>query len=309
MTEIETNSKRHIAKWGFGMAPISLRMRTRYDSAVQTGLDLLHENLPYDAVALGDLSELKGMFNRCIRQDQWDWFSVHVELGNPPLAQMRRIASSLQRLRRAFRSQDYAAANSELGKLIGNNLCQYLENYQNDLHDQDESYDSGWIYILSTREQDSILKIGMTRRSVVQRVNEINSATGVVFPYSARRVFRVKYVARTERGIHELLSQYRMRTDREFFELPFADAARLIEEYLEESRLSWRKRGEVVWFDHDKRFGFIASDDENDVFVHASEVSRDELALLMPKSQVEYDLWLNHKGASAHNVRLITDDD
>ena len=84
-----------IAKWGFGMAPISERMQARYDAAVQTALDLMDGNLIFDEVNLDAISELKGMFNRCIRQDQWDWFSVFTELGTPPYHNMSKIVSAL----------------------------------------------------------------------------------------------------------------------------------------------------------------------------------------------------------------------
>ena len=41
---------------------------------------------------------------------------------------------------------------------------------------------AGWIYVLSTREIPDPLKIGMTTRTVLQRVREINDATGVAIP-------------------------------------------------------------------------------------------------------------------------------
>jgi hypothetical protein len=39
--------KKSIAKWGFGMAPISERMQARYDAAVQTTLDIIDGNLAF----------------------------------------------------------------------------------------------------------------------------------------------------------------------------------------------------------------------------------------------------------------------
>jgi hypothetical protein len=62
------SSSQNPSKWGFGMAPISSRKRTRYD-AVQTGLDLVEGNLPPERADLDHLSELKVMFNRCLRRD------------------------------------------------------------------------------------------------------------------------------------------------------------------------------------------------------------------------------------------------
>ena len=58
------------------MAPISDVMRRRYDRAVEVGLQVLVEDASMLDVDVDGLSELKGMFNRCARQDQWDWGSV-----------------------------------------------------------------------------------------------------------------------------------------------------------------------------------------------------------------------------------------
>ena len=68
----------------------------------------------------------------------------------------------------------------------------------------------------------------MTHRSISQRVKEINSATGVLIPFAARHVFRVKDATRAEKEIFELLSEFRLRFDREFFKLPFFKAVHLI---------------------------------------------------------------------------------
>jgi hypothetical protein len=72
-------------KWGFGMAPPKLNtQRTR----VKASEWLLHvlgsHNLPQsDDSCLELASILKGMFNRIVREDQWDWFTVAKQLGYP----------------------------------------------------------------------------------------------------------------------------------------------------------------------------------------------------------------------------------
>ena len=61
----------------FGFKPISNRMRPRYvaalqhvGSALQSG-GLREQDSEY-------FSEVKGMFNRCVRRDQWDWHTVYL---------------------------------------------------------------------------------------------------------------------------------------------------------------------------------------------------------------------------------------
>ena len=46
---------------------------------------------------------------------------------------------------------------------------------------------SSWVYILSTYETRKIFEIGMTHRSVEERVKEINAASGVVVPWGNTR--------------------------------------------------------------------------------------------------------------------------
>jgi len=76
----------------------------------------------------------------------------------------------------------------------------------------------------------------MTRRTVEQRVKEINAATGVIVPYGVRSSWRVGDTGKAESEIHALLVEYRVRDDREFFEIPFPQAFRLINNYLNDER-------------------------------------------------------------------------
>lgn len=297
--------QRVIPKWGFGMAPISSRMRSRYDAAVQTVLDVLYDNLSLEEVPLDDLSEFKGMCNRCLREDQWDWFSVFTELGEPPLDHLRKIVSDLILLRRSLKDKDFRAVEIVKRQLIRNNTCHFLHSYQNHISFQDSSSRAGWVYILSTREQPRILKIGMTQRSVSQRVNEINSATGVLIPFSARRVFRVIDALEAERDIHQQLQPYRVRSDREFFELDIGKATRLVTEYIEENRIRQRQNGTLLWFDNVKGYGFASSSKIGDVFLHKSEVRKEDLLQLQPGTIVQFDLGHSPRGPFAIRMSIL----
>lgn len=186
---------------------------------------------------LEKISELKGMFNRCLKKDQWDWFSVFDRIGFPDRVDMIRIVFLLSELRRSIASKDLEIVASVKMKLIDIKLLRHLQSYQDGLQLSSVDQKEGWIYILSTREQPSILKIGMTRRSVMQRVKEINAATGVLFPISARTVYRVKDASQAEKSIFCLLQPYRVRLDREFFNMDFQQAAKSIEDYLTHENL------------------------------------------------------------------------
>jgi cold shock protein len=65
-------------------------------------------------------------------------------------------------------------------------------------------------------------------------------------------------------------------------------------------------RGEVIWFDESKGYGFIKPDDgSQDVYVHFSAIAmKTKRRNLLPKQRVEYEVIDSPKGPAAHNVAL-----
>ena len=61
--------------------------------------------------------------------------------------------------------------------------------------------------------------------------------------------------------------------------------------------------GKVKFFDEEKGFGFIAGDDGEEVFLHASAVPED--AKITPGTRVEYGVIDGRRGKSALSVRVI----
>lgn len=207
-------------KWGFGMAPIITDVQQKREKCVSILLDAVKSESAseqiFDIIIQNKdaLSETKGLFNRIHRQDQWDWFTVFEQFGCPGRIKSKNIAYNISELRKVLLKEsdknisDFFKFFSEL------NLHKHLERFLNPEMSLKEPQK---IYILSTREQKDFLKIGFTTRGVVERVNEINSATGVVIPYGVRAVWCVKEAKVLEKKIHESLSEYRVRNDREFF--------------------------------------------------------------------------------------------
>jgi len=62
--------------------------------------------------------------------------------------------------------------------------------------------------------------------------------------------------------------------------------------------------GTVKWFNSRKGYGFISSEDGNDVFVHFSALSGegDEYKTLNENDKVEFDVVQGEKGPQASNV-------
>ena len=181
-----------------------------------------------------DLPQVKGLFSRAWRQDQWDWFTVFEELGRPGRRRAQQIASVLGHLRRALPDAEDEAVAAALEHLRSVGGVHHLRMYVHGA--APVSREVGFVYVLSTREAPNLLKIGYTERSVRERVNELNAATAVLLPYGARAVWVVKRARQVEAEVHALLAQYRVRRDREFFELPYPGAVSLIDDLIQRAR-------------------------------------------------------------------------
>jgi CspA family cold shock protein len=63
--------------------------------------------------------------------------------------------------------------------------------------------------------------------------------------------------------------------------------------------------GTVKWFNDTKGFGFIQSDDGQDVFVHQSEIQTDGYRSLAEGARVQFELTQGEKGPKALQVKQL----
>lgn len=228
-----------IKKWGFGAAPLKENQENRYKDNLTVVLEYIHNtSLPVSESLLNSISEVKGLFNRIIKQDQWDWFTVNMYFDYPLNYELVKIVCLLSDLRRDVKELNLTQIENTVGRILKTNFCLYVENF---LKFKNKSDTDDYIYILSRRDNKELLKIGMTTRDVIRRCNEINSATGVVFPFSPRRVFRVQDAAYAEKMVHKELAEYRIRNDREFFLLSYTKACEIIENILIDNDMMYYK--------------------------------------------------------------------
>lgn len=63
--------------------------------------------------------------------------------------------------------------------------------------------------------------------------------------------------------------------------------------------------GKVKWFNERKGFGFIETDEGNDVFVHFSAIQDSGFRTLQEGQRVSFEVQQGQKGPAVENVRAL----
>ena len=94
-------------KWGFGMAPPKEHTVVLRQKAARLVLKALSGEKSTDSDSLAEaISEVKGLFNRSKKMDQWDWFVDLEQLGLPERKRLGWIVRDLVILRKAIVNND-----------------------------------------------------------------------------------------------------------------------------------------------------------------------------------------------------------
>ena len=64
-------------------------------------------------------------------------------------------------------------------------------------------------------------------------------------------------------------------------------------------------KGTVKWFNAEKGFGFITTEEGNDVFAHYSQIQKDGFKTLEEGQEVEFDVVEGQKGLQAENITAV----
>ncbi len=110
---------------------------------------------------------------------------------------------------------------------------------------------TGYVYILSNPSMPNLLKIGFTERDVDERVDELNS-TGVPVPFEVEAVFGSPNAYEDEQAIHNILDEYRLASNREFFSIDIKNAIQHVIDYIN-SDPSFIKSPELLLNDTEKQ--------------------------------------------------------
>ncbi|WP_134699311.1 cold-shock protein [Ammoniphilus sp. YIM 78166] len=65
------------------------------------------------------------------------------------------------------------------------------------------------------------------------------------------------------------------------------------------------QKGTVKWFNAEKGFGFIETENGNDVFVHFSAIATDGFKSLDEGQRVQFEVVQGQRGAQASNVTKL----
>ena len=81
--------------------------------------------------------------------------------------------------------------------------------------------DTGTVYLLSNPayKKPSLYKIGSTYRLIAERIEELNSETGVAYPFELEYKIKIRDAEYYEKTIHKLFKKYRHRKNKEYFEI------------------------------------------------------------------------------------------
>jgi CspA family cold shock protein len=63
--------------------------------------------------------------------------------------------------------------------------------------------------------------------------------------------------------------------------------------------------GTVKWFNSEKGFGFITTEDGTDVFAHFSEIQKDGFKTLEEGESVTFEITQGQKGPQASNIKTV----
>jgi len=92
----------------------------------------------------------------------------------------------------------------------------------------------GRVYVLTNKAMPNLIKIGFTMNTVENRVNELSSATGVPYAYEIEFQVECRDPEFIEKSVHRNLNNFRVNSNREFFEVSPIMAAREILSLIDE---------------------------------------------------------------------------
>lgn len=144
------------------------------------------------AHALSNLSTFKGMINRCIKRDQWDWFFVYTRIGEPDHDTMRRTLGFIVGLRNSLK-ESISSAMSLITRLRATDPMLYrsiVDMTDTFISGQELSFapNLGRLTLFSDKSVKGVTKITILNQSVWSQLDKINLPNEKYAPVSILHV-------------------------------------------------------------------------------------------------------------------------
>ena len=87
---------------------------------------------------------------------------------------------------------------------------------------------AGYVYVLTNPTMKGLVKVGMTQKSVDERVRSLNSSTSVPKPFKVVHFVKSKDCIKLEKTVHQILGKRRANKRREFFDVSPRKAIKVV---------------------------------------------------------------------------------
>lgn len=104
----------------------------------------------------------------------------------------------------------------------------YYTSRKKNIYENREGDGDSWVYILTNISMPHLIKIGHTDKTPDERAFQISRSTGVPLEFNVSYAFRCFNARMFELELHRYLKEYRLRTDREFFQMSVEQAKEII---------------------------------------------------------------------------------
>ena len=195
-------------RWGFGIAPPKPQIWLRYNAAVRLVAGLIQDDLsgPKEAT-LSAIREMKGLFNRVRRKDQWDWFIVWQRFGLPPIAQLRMIVDGLQELRDAINESNDDRAQTAASRLKSHGTTTLLRRFLGE-EQVVRSERGGVLFILSAKHHPDAVLVSVTKDDVVSVADQLSDRLGARTPFGIIHAWPVRDASSAKAAVFGELARH-----------------------------------------------------------------------------------------------------
>lgn len=200
---------------GFGLRfePDDIRdMRETHVKRLQRLMDT--KDVDNNSDTLNAISEVKGLFNRSWRQDQWDWFHAWSLIGRPNPRVAKRIGRRLGNLRAALKNKQTERAHSFIEKLDEEDSLPW----RLDLYLKDTPFwRGGAFYVMSERDDTSVLYLGITKSCPIDAAFDVNENRIGLEPLSLRTAIALGDSKMTMTDIRRIFQSWKTDGDPDFY--------------------------------------------------------------------------------------------